>query len=79
MTGFHGKGDVESPPGKWTRMEVVCRGGHIVVRVNGTLVNKATGVQPSAGKILVQCELAELYVRRWKIWPLDELDAVGQH
>ena len=71
-----GKGDVESPPGEWTRMEVVCRGEQIVVRVNGTVVNEATGVRPSAGKILVQCELTELYVRRWEIWPLDDPNAV---
>jgi hypothetical protein len=51
-------------------MEVVCRGRQVVVRVNGTVVNEATDVQPSSGKILLQCELTELYVRRWQIWPL---------
>jgi hypothetical protein len=72
VTGFRGKGDVESPLGEWTRMEVECRGGHVIVRVNGALVNEATDVQPSAGKICIQCELAELYVRRWELWPLDQ-------
>jgi len=72
VTGFRGKGDVESPLGEWTRMEVECRGGHVIVRVNGTPVNEATDVRPSAGKICIQCELAELYVRRWELWPLDQ-------
>ena len=72
VTGFRGKCDVESPPGEWTRMDVVCEGGHIVIRVNGVVVNEATGVLPSAGKILIQCELGELYVRRWELWPLDK-------
>ncbi len=76
VTGFRGKGDLESPPGEWTRMEVVCRGDEIVVRVNGTVANEATDVRPSAGKILVQCELTELDVRRWEIWPLDNPNAV---
>ncbi len=74
VTGFRGKGDLESPLGEWTRMEVVCRGRHFDVRVNGALVNEATGVQPSAGKILIQCELSELYVRRWELWPLEKLN-----
>jgi hypothetical protein len=70
VTGFRGKNDLESPLGEWTRLEVVCRGTQVVVRVNGTVVNEATGVRPSFGKILLQCELTELYVRRWEIWPL---------
>ncbi len=77
VTGFRGKDDVESPLGEWTRMEVVCRGGHIVVRVNGAVVNEATDAQPSAGKILIQCELTELHVRRWELWPLDTLNPVN--
>ena len=71
VRGFRGKGDVESPVGEWTRIEVECRGGHIIVRVNGTPVNEATDVQPSSGRICIQCELTELYVRRWELWPLE--------
>jgi len=72
VTGFRGRADVESPLGQWTRMEAVCDGEHIVIRVNGVVVNEATRVRPSAGKVLIQCELGELYVRRWELWPLDK-------
>jgi hypothetical protein len=72
ITGFRGQRDVESPLGEWTRMDVLCDGGHIVIRVNGVVVNEATEALPSAGKILIQCELSELYVRRWELWPLDK-------
>ena len=51
-------------------MDVVCDGAHVVVYVNGVLVNEAFAVSPSAGKILIQCELAEVYIRRWELWPL---------
>lgn len=70
VTGFRGKRDVESPYGQWTRMDVVCDGAHVAVHVNGVLVNEGFAVSPSAGKILIQCELAEVYIRRWELWPL---------
>jgi len=72
VTGFRGKHDVESPYGQWTRMDVICDGGHIALRVNGTLVNEGFDTTPSAGKIAVQCELAEIFIRRWELRPLDK-------
>lgn len=70
--GFRGKNDVESPLGQWTRMDVICRGDRIAVYVNGTQVNEAADVHPSAGKLTLQSELAEIFVRRWELWPLDQ-------
>jgi len=68
--GFRGSRDVESPFGEWTRYEVICDGDRITNKVNGVLVNKGFGAKPSAGKILVQSEGAEMFVRRWELWPL---------
>ena len=68
--GFRGKDDVESPFGQWTRMDVVCAKDRVTIFVNGVKVNEAFDVVPSAGKILVQTELAEMFVRRWELWPL---------
>lgn len=70
--GFRGKEDVESPFGEWTRMDVVCQGGHITNYVNGVKVNEGFDANPSYGRILIQTELAELWVRRWELWPLDK-------
>ena len=70
--GFRGPDDVESPFGKWTRMDVICDGGRVVVKVNGVKVNEAFDANPPSGKILVQTELAEMFVRRWELWPLGE-------
>ena len=72
VTGFRGKNDVESPFGQWTRMDVICDGGHVVIKVNGTVVNEGFEAQPSEGKILFQTEQAEIFVRRWELWPLGE-------
>jgi hypothetical protein len=68
--GFRGKDDVESPFGEWTRMEVIADGGTLVYKVNGVVVNEAFDCVPSAGKILLQTEQAELLVRRFELWPL---------
>lgn len=68
--GFRGKDDVESPTGEWTRMEVIADGDKLQYLVNGVIVNEAYAAKPDFGKILLQTELAELYVRRYELWPL---------
>ena len=70
VLGFRGKEDVESPLGQWTRMDVIADGGALVYKVNGVVVNEAFDCLPSAGKILLQSEQAELLVRRLELWPL---------
>lgn len=67
---FRGPQDVESPHGKWTRIDVFCDGGHIETFVNGTKVNEAFDVTPRAGRLQLQTELAEIDFRRWELWPL---------
>src|SRR5262245_19687144 len=65
-----GKHDVESPLGEWTKVECVCQGRRITVRVNGTTVNECYDVFPSAGKVLLQSEGFELFVRKFELHPL---------
>lgn len=67
---FRGKQDVDSPHGKWTRLDVFCDGGHIETFVNGVKVNEAFDVAPREGQIQLQSELAEIFFRRWELWPL---------
>jgi hypothetical protein len=65
-----GKNDVESALGEWTRVECRCQGKTITVTVNGKEINHAYDVFPAAGKILLQSEGFELYVRKWELQPL---------
>jgi hypothetical protein len=69
--GFRGRQDVESLPGEWTRLEVVCARDRITNIVNGKVVN--VGMRPSVtqGKILLQSEGAEIYFRRVELEPLE--------
>jgi hypothetical protein len=65
-----GKDDVESSLGDWTRVECLCDGNRMTIRVNGTTVNQCSAVFPSAGKILLQSEGFELFVRKFELAPL---------
>jgi hypothetical protein len=60
--------DVERPG--WNELEIKCAGARISVRLNGTLVNEAFGVAPTAGRILLQCEGSEIFFRRIELRPL---------
>ena len=68
--GFRGNDDLDRAQTEWTRMDVICDGGHIQTYVNGTLVNEAFDAEPSAGRIQLQAELAEIFFRRWELHPL---------
>ena len=65
-----GKDDVEGPTTAWTRIECLCKGSRITVRVNGITVNECYDVFPAAGKILLQSEGFELFVRKFELHPL---------
>jgi putative heme-binding domain-containing protein len=68
--GFRGRDDVESPFGQWTRLEVIAKGDTLEYLVNGVLVNRAFAVTPSQGRIQLQTEGAEMFVRRYELHPL---------
>jgi 3-keto-disaccharide hydrolase len=65
-----GRDDVERAVGEWTQVECLCGGKAIAVRVNGQPVNKCYDAFPAAGKILLQSEGFELFVRKWELRPL---------
>lgn len=69
--GFRGMRDVEKPAGEWNRLEVIAEGETINVLLNGTKVNEATRCVPTRGRIQVQSEGAELFVRKVELLPLD--------
>jgi len=67
--GYRGAHEVEKPAGEWNRLEVVVERDRITNILNGVIVN--VGVDPSytSGKIMIQSEGAELYVRRVDLYP----------
>lgn len=70
--GFRGRDEVEKPAGEWNRLEVVAKGDTLQYFLNGVQVNEAFEAKPSSGKVLLQTEGAEMFVRRYELWPLGE-------
>jgi hypothetical protein len=64
-----GKDDVASPLGEWTTVEAICRGDRITIKINGHTVNECFDAKPSAGKILLQGELHEVFFRNVVLRP----------
>lgn len=65
---FRGRNDIETTG--WNTIECICREGAIEIRLNGTVVNRATAAWPAAGKILLQCEGSEIFFRRVRLEPV---------
>ncbi len=72
VKGFRGAKDVERPLGEWNRIECIAIGTDIEVKLNGVLVNRCHDVKPSNGRIQVQSEGAELFVRKIEVTPSGE-------
>ena len=65
-----GKDDVASPLGEWTKVECICNGDRITIKINGETVNECYNVFPAAGRILLENEKNEIYFRNFEIRPL---------
>jgi serine/threonine protein kinase/WD40 repeat protein len=68
--GFRGRYDVERPVGEWNRLEVICAGDSVAVRLNGCEVNHGTNASRKEGRILLQSYGAEVFFRRVELVPL---------
>jgi hypothetical protein len=70
VKGFRGKQDVEKPAGEWNRYECIAEGDHLTLILNGVVVNQCFDVQPRKGRIQIQSEGAEIFVRCVDVQPL---------
>jgi hypothetical protein len=70
VKGFRGGKDIEKPLGEWNTMECIAEGDNVSIFLNGKLVNQASQVKPSRGRIQIQSEGAEMYVRKVVLAPL---------
>ncbi len=71
VKGFRGPNEIENPTGEWNTMEVFCGGDHFGITVNGHKTLEGTNAVPTAGKILIQSEGAEMFFRRLDLYPLN--------
>jgi hypothetical protein len=71
VLGFRGSRDVERPAGQWNRQEVIARGDSLRNIVNGVTVNEVTQSSHTAGRIQIQSEGAEIFVRTVELQPVE--------
>lgn len=64
VKGFRGANDLENPIGEWNRIECYVTGGEMVIYLNGKFVNRVYNLKPWRGKIQIQSEGAELFIRK---------------
>ena len=67
--GYRGAHEVEKPAGEWNQLEVVVARDRITNILNGVVVNVGTAPSDTRGKIMIQSEGAEMYVRRVDLYP----------
>jgi hypothetical protein len=67
MVGVMAASANEQPLGEWNRYEVVLEGTSVVILVNGTQVNEATGLDVVPGWIGLQSEGGEIHFRKVEI------------
>jgi hypothetical protein len=60
----------EKPAGEWNQYDIICKDNWVVVLVNGTLQNVATGCSDRSGRICLQSEGAPIEYRDIWIEPL---------
>lgn len=76
--GYRGPRDVEKPAGSWNRQEIFADGSKLTYVLNGKVVNQAYDLSVTAGKIQLQSEGAEIFVRKVTIEPLTGLRPAKQ-
>ncbi len=63
-------GDPEKPRGEWNKAEYWTKGGKVLHKLNGKVVNEGEGLTDRKGRILFQSEGAEVYYRKIVLKPL---------
>jgi hypothetical protein len=71
--GFRGEKDVENRPGEWNRQEVYADGDKLTCVLNGTVVNHIYNLSHKAGKIQIQSEGAEIFIRKVELRPIEKV------
>ena len=67
---LHLKDNVEKKLGEWNNYDITCRGDTVRLVVNGEFQNEGTEAEATKGKILIQSEGAEIFVRNIYLKPL---------
>ena len=65
-----GQHDAASRLGEWTKVDCLCQGSRIQIKINNVTVNECYDAKPAAGKVLLQTEGHEVFFRNLELRPL---------
>lgn len=71
VLGFRGKNDVEKGVGEWNTLVVTMKGDTMTVRLNGVTVSRAFDLGVTRGRLQIQSEGAEVFIRKITLTPLE--------
>lgn len=63
------RADAEKPAGEWNRLEATVNGDRVVQKVNGVVVNEASGCEIVPGRIVLTAEGQEIHFRNVRLSP----------
>lgn len=69
FNGVRGLKVLEKPAGEWNHYEIKLSGGDLELKINGELVNRASGLDVRSGPIGFQSEGAEIHFRNIELKP----------
>lgn len=67
FNGVKGLKVLEKPAGEWNKYEIKVSGGDLELKINGELVNTASGLDVLSGPIGFQSEGAEIHFRKMEV------------
>ncbi|TWT79179.1 hypothetical protein CA13_05770 [Planctomycetes bacterium CA13] len=72
FSGVAAMAKAEKELGQWNSYDITMNDGKLTVKINGQLVNEATGLEVVSGYIGLQSEGAEIHFRNIEVTPLNE-------
>lgn len=70
LTNLKKTQDAEKPPGEWNLYEISADGDVVTLKINGQIVNRATGCDVVPGKICITSEGDEIHFRNIRLIPI---------
>ncbi len=58
---------MEKPAGQWNHYEIIAKGDRVILKINGQVVNEATGCDVTPGKICLTSEGNEIHFRNLRL------------
>lgn len=70
LTNLKRAQDAVKKPGEWNRYEIVAHGPAVTLKINGQVVNRATGCDVTSGPICLTAEGDEIHFRDVRLTPI---------